>query len=232
MVVISFMRRGTIALVFKVSLELNLIVTTGVPSALLAYWISVRALTDLRSSWNCLCGWDWPSWGCATLRFVNFVPFVCKIGFMVSQYWLTLKRLFPEKTNVSPTHPPTLTVTLVCFELEQIRGHFLLSSTPMSVGKSGLRCAVSWSIRKLGYGGKFKFKVWVTRSFSGKCLHSTEISINPVFLLQMTLKWPNESWHTLRRAPLSYPESLGLIEQVQVPQQPFNKLWALTVHPV
>ena len=102
----------------------------------------------------------------------------------------------------------------------------------MSVGKSGLRCAVSWSIRKLGYGGKFKFKVWGTRSFSGKCLHSTEISINPVFLLQMTLKWPNESWHTLRRAPFSYPESLGLIGQVQVLQRPFNKLQAATVHPV
>ena len=37
------------------------------------------------------------------------------------------------------------------------------------------------SIKKLGYCGKFKFKVWVTRSFSGKAFYSTKISINPVF---------------------------------------------------
>ena len=78
---------------------------TGVPSDLFACGISVRALTDLRSSWNSLCGWDWPSWGCATLYFVNFVSFVWKIeGFIIFQYLWTLKRPFPE-ISVSPTHP-------------------------------------------------------------------------------------------------------------------------------
>ena len=78
---------------------------TGAPSDLFACGISVRALTDLRSSWNSLCGWDWPSWGCATLYFVNFVSFVWKIeGFIIFQYLWTLKRPFPE-ISVSPTHP-------------------------------------------------------------------------------------------------------------------------------
>ena len=139
------------------------------------------------------------------------------------------EKAFPGK-RTDP--PPTLTITWVCFELEQIRGHFLLSSTPMSVGKSGLRFAVSWNIKKLGYGGKFKFSGWGIRSFFRESrLQYWDIN-KSCFLLQMSLNWPNESWHTLRRALLSYPESLGLIGQVQVPQRPFNKLWALTVHPV
>ena len=102
----------------------------------------------------------------------------------------------------------------------------------MSVGKSGLRFAVSQSIKKLGYGGEFKFSGWCDPFvFRESTLQYWDIN-KSCFLLQMSFKWPNESWHTLRRAPLSYPESLGLIGQVQVSQRPFNKQRAVTVHPV
>ena len=42
-----------------------------------------------------------------------------------------------------------ITKTFLCFELEQFRGHFLLSSTPMSVGKSGLGFALTQSIAEI-----------------------------------------------------------------------------------
>ena len=62
---------------------------------------------------------------------------------MVFQYWFTLKRPFPENS-------PTLAITWLCFELEQIQGHFYSWDPPMAVGKSGLGFAVSLSIKKLG----------------------------------------------------------------------------------
>ena len=37
---------------------------------------------------------------------------------------------------------------MLYFELEQIRGHFSLSSTPIAVGKSGLGFALTQSIEK------------------------------------------------------------------------------------
>ena len=42
-----------------------------------------------------------------------------------------------------------MVVSQLCFELEQIPGHFLLSSTSMSVGKSGLGFALTQSIAEI-----------------------------------------------------------------------------------
>ena len=57
------------------------------------------------------------------------------------------EKAFPGK-RTGPS--PTLAITWLCFELEQIQGHFYSWDPPMAVGKSGLGFAVSLSIKKLG----------------------------------------------------------------------------------
>ena len=56
------------------------------------------------------------------------------------------EKAFPGK-RTGPS--PTLAITWLCFELEQIQGHFYSWDPPMAVGKSGLGIEIRQGIAEI-----------------------------------------------------------------------------------
>ena len=82
---------------------------------------------------------------------------------------------FSVTLSSGPTHHHHHTIrTFLCFELEQIRGHFASWGPPIFVGRSGLKFALTHSIAEIQHSWDI-FNYWVTLVISRLCFELEQI---------------------------------------------------------
>ena len=100
-----------------------------------------------------------------------------KAYMLLSTLWVITKDSWNRRMSCFLRHSvvePTTTTTFLCFELEQIRGHFTSWGPPLFVGRSGLGFAPTQSIAEIQHSWDI-FNYCVTVVISRLCFELEQI---------------------------------------------------------